>query len=835
MTTEKTAQGGGQNPQFERSFADLAYAYLKDKAPRLLDFLVGFQVIDKNEDETKAAGVYGFKVGNQWFYAPVFFLNGELKGNELLYIKEQDAFVPLQENWVNYLISRKPTVLGEGTSQTESDLGVGIPDFWVYQRSPLRGWDKTSSAPTSYDPSDESRYGYWCDGQKFDITPTLRVFLRSPNHPIYKEAAARMDLAKVIPELGVKAAQVIAAQIRTCPEFGEALGRFYNGSDLLPPMEKKAEQEVLPPSDVLLQKHGLDRQLFRYYATKLAGAGYNKLVGTDKTVVRVLTSLGVKSAAHLREVLPTIVSAPMVEKRAADEVGDVEIVTRREGLDGTDLTSEERSELMDEGLVVRDSRTSDQQSKVYDVNMTQELTNPDCSGLFEMISKDGKSHPVIIIKGPKTIGTGVANAVLVIQRDGKGWGYFDPKKIFVRTNQITDWKPFYEKELIDASNMEERGTYALISEDADGSLVFNVVEKAGNDLYVHVPYGCVQSDGNLMRRDDPFSYRCTIDHDFPSQDLDKPDLDSEPRDWWKHNVRPVVISDSVGRLKSVGDTLMVPSACKAFRISKASDGLDFVPGCITDAELALLKNAELRPIKVWSDGLGYQLDSGKPGPRLQRDDAMRDLILRHGVTKGAARMMLKRADEAGADTFLVKYAQGYTGAGGPLIPGPTAPSVAMLDNIKYYDQNIGALSETDQSHYEDVRLPLAGMDVYDPQRGDPPTARAAVDAARTGQKEVLDTSVLGGLVKTMDIDPVIEKYLADLVVGLDRIGRLLFMFYWHNEKFGERYGEEEMRELEDALRNTFKSVGDLVLFLKKKTVEPDAALLGSDVDLDKLS
>lgn len=79
-----------------------------------------FQVIDKNEDDTKAASVFGFKVGKQWFYAPVFFMNGELKGYELLYMKNQDTFVPLQENWVNYLINRKPVELGEKLLHTQS-------------------------------------------------------------------------------------------------------------------------------------------------------------------------------------------------------------------------------------------------------------------------------------------------------------------------------------------------------------------------------------------------------------------------------------------------------------------------------------------------------------------------------------------------------------------------------------------------------------------------------------------------------------------------------------------------------------------------------------------
>ena len=99
--------GGEQSEGFEQAFSSLAYAYLKDKAPRLLDFIVGFQLVDRNEDNTKAVGIFGFKVGDQRLYAPVFFLNGDLKGHELMYLKKQDMFVPLKENWVNHVISRK--------------------------------------------------------------------------------------------------------------------------------------------------------------------------------------------------------------------------------------------------------------------------------------------------------------------------------------------------------------------------------------------------------------------------------------------------------------------------------------------------------------------------------------------------------------------------------------------------------------------------------------------------------------------------------------------------------------------------------------------------------
>ena len=105
--------GSGNDNQFEQSFSNLAHAYLKDKAPGLLDYEVGFELMERNEDSTKAVGIFGFKVGSQWLYAPVFFINGDLKGHELLYLKDQDQFVPLKENWLNYLLRRKPAQLGK--------------------------------------------------------------------------------------------------------------------------------------------------------------------------------------------------------------------------------------------------------------------------------------------------------------------------------------------------------------------------------------------------------------------------------------------------------------------------------------------------------------------------------------------------------------------------------------------------------------------------------------------------------------------------------------------------------------------------------------------------
>ena len=139
--------GDGQDQPFEQAFASLAHAYLKDRAPGLLDYEVGFQLLDRNEDNSKAVGVRGFKVGSQILYAPVFFIDGDLKGHELLYIKNDDQFVPLKENWINYLLQKKPMSLGEGIHKDTRRVGVRPPWLARLAHSPTTfGASKYGSA-----------------------------------------------------------------------------------------------------------------------------------------------------------------------------------------------------------------------------------------------------------------------------------------------------------------------------------------------------------------------------------------------------------------------------------------------------------------------------------------------------------------------------------------------------------------------------------------------------------------------------------------------------------------------------------------------------------------
>jgi hypothetical protein len=97
----------------------------------------------------------------------------------------------------------------------------------------------------------------------------------------------------------------------------------------------------------------------------------------------------------------------------------------------------------------------------------------------------------------------------------------------------------------------------------------------------------------------------------------------------------------------------------------------------------------------------------------------------------------------------------------------------------------------------------------------------AQQAAATGQQQVFDHSVIGGLAQTYDVSFAVDSYVPDLLKSLDRIGRILFLFYWKNVDFAERYGDQDLTAMEDQLRGVFKSLGDLTLKLKQKTIDAE--------------
>lgn len=129
--------GTGSDKSFEEAVSNLAHEFLGDKAPNLMKSELGFQMLDKSDDDNKGIGVCVFKPNDILMFVPIFFLNGEIKGHELLYLPEQDLFVPLKEPWVNELLGKKPAMIGDPVEKSfQRQHGALQPDLSVFKTPP---------------------------------------------------------------------------------------------------------------------------------------------------------------------------------------------------------------------------------------------------------------------------------------------------------------------------------------------------------------------------------------------------------------------------------------------------------------------------------------------------------------------------------------------------------------------------------------------------------------------------------------------------------------------------------------------------------------------------
>jgi hypothetical protein len=235
------------------------------------------------------------------------------------------------------------------------------------------------------------------------------------------------------------------------------------------------------------------------------------------------------------------------------------------------------------------------------------------------------------------------------------------------------------------------------------------------------------------------------------------------------------------------------------------------PGNHVDIQMGIYKQSEA--MTVFNNGTEAIINDAHMVPQA----ALISLVKDYGLREKSAREILKQAHVKRGLKFRIKLAQGPQGM---LSGGPSSPT--FPEPVRGTDWLMGSQQQSVEP-YED-EFPVEGLQGRQqrPLMAPPaePMMQNIMQASQTGQKEVLDTSMLSNLLKGSQNETLIDKHLPDLMKGLDSLGRLLFNLYWHYDKFEERYGSSNLPELEDAMKNAFENMGDVTLELKQKTIEP---------------
>ena len=718
-------QGGlDSETSFEQAFSSLAHSYLRDKAPGLLDHEIGFQLLERNEDNTRAVGIFGFKVGPSWLYAPVFFLNGDLKGHELLYLNNQDLFCPLNEKWLNYLLSRKPPMLGEEVTRNSRNLGVLPPDIQQLKRNPYKF---ASSFGTN-----SAGLADWVQ----EVLPQLAVALtKTP------------DSSAQVPGLLKASSEALTAFLEQCVQH--------------PILAKMAVatygDQVF--ADAILE-HKVRQSLFGVApAVKVAGSILDPVVENNKLQIRL-----------------------------------------REHLDGMadGLTEKEAQDLDRDGYLIKDLR--DEKSQAYRVTSQLQLENPGHNGLYELLLKPNTFERCLVLVGPYSF-HGRESIATVVKAEGEhATGNYKVHELFhgarAEAEAFRDW---FDK--LPETTPEVGSTYVFVTPLGTGTVPMRItrtLDSPGKGTG-YVVYDNSYTDGARLR---------------PGK-LPESDVRRERNDG-SDDVLYFEVNEGHKIRLGNNRTMYVPKSCKAIKVSEDSRLVQ--PGNQVEFQLELLKKTSTLRVKV----AGRTCWIGTKN--FSYRDGVLELMKQHGFDEPTSKQILKEAEAAGGCEFRVKYAN--TDGMYPLQrSAPNAPSIPdpYITQDTMFGTNAPLMPHQEQAlAVPDLRATLTDRSIYrsSPDFDTPSALRIALQAAQTGQKEVFDTSALGGLLKTMKQDTLVDRYLGGLMKGMDNLGRIYFQMLWHREQFEERYGKDDLPELEDSVRNAFEATGDVALYLRQRTVTP---------------
>lgn len=836
---------------FEQAFSSLAHIYIRDKSPSLMDYEIGFQLVDKSSDNSKAVGVIGFKVDNLWILVPVFFHNGELKGHEHMWIKNFDLFVPLKERWVNLILKKRSKLIGSNSDKSKATHGIKYPSAfnifnsqYKYSSVKVAEWAKPLIGMAIYS----------------DVTD-------------FKEDGKVLDLGSFLKSAGLQTISNFIHLSKRYPQLISATNKFYVWNaivrDAISEYEKKGDC-ARDASKMPKIRHKSKKTVENYNWRNSGNVGeYLDIEEIDRECDEECNdNRNEKKGAKVTVISIRSVGRPEFEF----------------------LTEDEAKVVMSGGIVVKDYRDDNEVGEVFDMS-SMKLSNPsEGSGLYDVMLEPGKFEECLVILNP--IGNLKSDSMCLIVPvseivDGEaGYAIFAPRSAVVarkgsndknrlkRLNSIVDGLMTAEEVVEEcvssgfpsncgvifinqasSSNHRVTGSVPVILDKpvvstADGKLILRSKKLS----HLHASLHSDGISGKMPRRPrlnyySPSSSNFNLnDHYTAGQLITNSPIGSFTSygvgpgiDFHDENMQVVITKE--GKIRYRFGQLLVCHDCKALKIRSimVHDGDMRLP-TFGDITMALLNSSSRVDISKYQGG--KYLVNGK---EMDKKSAMEHLICDYNIREKSAELMLRKADKTlKKETFIIKSAQV------PLIPAPPAPAIDPMAQQSAppmpgapYDvvvrEPIRSVAYTAGENFDPnvyMRQPFAGMTETGMQAAmeqnspqpDLSAVQTAIEAANRGQKELFDVSVIQQLLRASNSEDLIDRYSADLIKGMDRIGRILFMLRWNREKFENIYGKEDVPNIEDSLVNTFESIGDLILALKESEVEDAKQLLNLGIE-----
>lgn len=760
--------GGEPDAGFERDFASLAFSYIKDKAPMLVDNMVGFQLLERSPDTKKAVGIFGCRVGKQWFYLPSIFANGEIKGHEVCYLKNQDVMIPLKENWINYIISQKSSILGEGRSNA-FDAGILRPDYTTVLTPP---YGKTAG-------------------------------LRAPRPQRWAaECGAIQDVVRLVSN-------------------PQSLGRVVNS------LSKQAAYAVQPWHSMTLDQVASEStyacQQLRKMANKypLIRSGLDRWYGKD-----FLDRMDKAAASHEqrlssqrfnREVPRSLVGAVKQASSPSDEL--------RIYLSGQSLLQppdEVKTKLARDGYAIVDRRPDEKVAAEIAVEShATELASPTETGMYEVLMEDGSLERCHVFVGPR--GRDKDGKCSVVRRTSDGaWCFVNSSDVLAQSPAEGDDIPATEspmkwyQNLPGADGMTTDTWYVYVMENGESSLPF-------------IRWGdvaCSPSSGEVVDKEEVyFDHPCDkslLGRDLATWSKGLSHSCCESNTSYINRLKRDTDGD---RITSVRDTVYVPKGAKLVKLTKSKLALGDLKSAM---DLLLKKTAQL---KLLEDGNEILVNGRRMGKVACLLHLVKDHGFREDAAKSLLKSAAKSGKIGNGYVTRVKYAAGQQTPMLASDFLPTTMPFPDMDsqNISAFTPGQGRSrtynptpSTYGMQFDREQFVPSSSGERYQviDDMPDGQLMQAAQRAAQKGDKELFDAAGIGSIFRGTPRKDMLHQYLPKWTAALDALCRGYLSFLWFGSALAEQYGDADMPEIEDSFTRSIDVFGDLILEIKDKTIEP---------------
>lgn len=207
---------------FENGFSQMAQNVLNSRYPDLVSQVVTFQVLSSDLDSGSGVGVFILSRNGKTVQIPVVLANNQIKPMDIMFVKDDNVFLPLQRGWLEEVDRANIDELGEGVKPPK-DMATDM-DIRNLVIPPAAGRYTYASAPGS------KLVDFLHRAPNYVKQAFHKVL--STNRKVLKFAAEHYDMRQITEALTLHvektaAAPVIRVLTLDCPpkEFQQTFGK----------------------------------------------------------------------------------------------------------------------------------------------------------------------------------------------------------------------------------------------------------------------------------------------------------------------------------------------------------------------------------------------------------------------------------------------------------------------------------------------------------------------------------------------------------------------------------------------------------------------------------